>query len=157
MQSVIKRLFCMTDQLLLKNKKLVEVRKSKKMRRKRWRFGIYNLAWRNTVTYCYYINICKHPYTSPVCPLTLPNMPPRAPSPPIPAYATQAQHMGRHKMCLTGQHLPTDWHNKHTSINVDETRTHKQNRSTLLGFFSSCPSLLSKASLHSPSVSERWK
>lgn len=35
------------------------------------RFGIYNLAWRNTVTSRHQINLRKRPYISPVCP---PNM-----------------------------------------------------------------------------------
>lgn len=42
-------------------------------------FGIYNLAWRNTVTSRHHINLCRCPYMPPVCPSMLPNMqtPPR--------------------------------------------------------------------------------
>jgi len=98
----------------------------KKMREKGRRFGIYNLAWRNTVISCHNINLCKCPHISNVCPSMLPNTDSQAPFPTLPAYKTQAQH--------TKIHLAVDWHNKHTSFIVNETSTYKKNRSTLISF-----------------------
>lgn len=64
MQSVMKRLFAWET---------VDKTDGKDEKTKRWRFGIYNLAWRNTVTSRHQINLCKCPYISPVCPSMTPN------------------------------------------------------------------------------------
>lgn len=90
-------------------------------------FGIYNLAWRNTVTSRHHINLCRCPYMPPVCPSMLPNMqtPPQALYPAPPA--------AQHTETQTGK-LTADWQNKHTSFNTGETGMHKQKGSTLSSF-----------------------
>lgn len=110
--------------------------RGKRWGEKRWRFGIYNLAWRNTVTSRHQINLRKCPHISPVCPSMLPNMRPLPRVLASPAAATQAQHTSRQKLCLKTDKtlLSADWQNKHTSFNVDETGTHKKKRSTRSSF-----------------------
>lgn len=62
-----------------------------KKNKKRWRFGIYNLAWQNTVTSRHHINLCKYPHISPVC----------LPLPPCPWPPTPFPRLGASCRCST--------------------------------------------------------
>ena len=74
----------------IKNEEDGRDEKEGKDEEERWRFGIYNLAWRNTVTSCHQINLCKCPYISPMCPSMLPDMQPLIPRPRWTSRCTQA-------------------------------------------------------------------
>lgn len=113
MQSVIKHLFAWQ----------IGRRREGKGKKIGERFGIYNLAWRNTVTSCHHINLCRgHLHATCLSRDAPRHTNPEPFNPPIPQASTQ-----------TGR--PTaDWQNKHTSFNADETGMHKHKGSTLSSF-----------------------
>lgn len=131
--------------------------RGKRWGEKRWRFGIYNLAWQNTVTSRHQINLCKCPYISPVCPSMLPNMRPLPCVLASPADATQAQHTSRQKLCSkTDKHfsLLTDRTSTRPSTSMKQERTKRREAHSLVSRFFSFRLLRpSQAFFHSPSLS----
>lgn len=119
----------------IKDERVGRGEKEGKGEKKRWRFEIYNLAWRNTVTSRHHINLCKSPYISPAFPSMLPNIQPRIP---LSSLVLQIVLQMKHEPSTQKQtevkkqintSLLTDRTSTRPSTSI-ETRTHKKNRST---------------------------
>lgn len=125
----------------IKNEIVGRNKKEGKDEIKRW-FGIYNLAWQNTVTSRQHINLCKSPYISPAFPLTLQYMQPWSP---LSSLLLQMKHKpstqadrscAQKKKKNTDKHFSADWQNKHTLFRrwLKQERTKKQPKHTLSCF-----------------------
>lgn len=121
----------------IKNEIVGRNKKEGKDEIKRW-FGIYNLAWQNTVTSRQHINLCKSPYISPAFPLTLQYMQPWSP---LSSLLLQMKHKPSTQADRSCAQKKKKKKQINTSLLTDRTSTHsfdvdwnknaqKNNRST---------------------------